>query len=169
MGYAEGYPVRLVGGRLALDFVNTADWSADGRIVHEKLTTLEDLDVWIEASGLEAVKRPQDLEDALCFRKALRERLLRQSEAAEGLPDIHIPDRERLNLFDVLLVSAHAILLDSRERNRMKVCIGDDCGWLFIDESRGGRRHWCSMEACGNRAKARRHYARRKGNSLSDG
>jgi predicted RNA-binding Zn ribbon-like protein len=36
------------------------------------------------------------------------------------------------------------------------------CGWLFLDESRAGTRRWCSMGECGNRAKAHRHYLRRK-------
>jgi len=37
------------------------------------------------------------------------------------------------------------------------------CGWLFLDTSRNGRRRWCSMETCGARVKARRHYAARTG------
>jgi predicted RNA-binding Zn ribbon-like protein len=32
--------------------------------------------------------------------------------------------------------------------------------WLFVDESKNGTRRWCDMTACGNRAKARRHYLR---------
>lgn len=31
------------------------------------------------------------------------------------------------------------------------------CGWMFLDVTRGGRRRWCSMATCGNRAKVRRH------------
>ncbi len=38
-------------------------------------------------------------------------------------------------------------------------CPGEGCGWLFADPRR--RRRWCSMAACGNRAKARRHAERR--------
>jgi len=34
--------------------------------------------------------------------------------------------------------------------------------WLFIDRSRTHRRRWCSMQTCGNRHKARRHYQRIK-------
>jgi len=41
---------------------------------------------------------------------------------------------------------------------RLKQCEG--CGWLFYDQSRTHARRWCSMELCGNRAKARRHYER---------
>jgi predicted RNA-binding Zn ribbon-like protein len=35
---------------------------------------------------------------------------------------------------------------------------GDNCGWLFSNPN--GRRRWCSMAICGNRAKARRHAQR---------
>ncbi|HSC91291.1 MAG TPA: CGNR zinc finger domain-containing protein [Gaiellaceae bacterium] len=37
-------------------------------------------------------------------------------------------------------------------------CPGHGCGWLFLDPR--GRRRWCTMATCGNRAKARRHAAR---------
>jgi len=39
-------------------------------------------------------------------------------------------------------------------------CAGDGCGWLFLN--RGGRRVWCLMPLCGNRAKARRHAERNR-------
>ena len=32
----------------------------------------------------------------------------------------------------------------------------------FIDNTRNHSRRWCSMESCGNRAKAGRHYARQR-------
>ena len=53
-------------------------------------------------------------------------------------------------------------LLDSPDARRVRVCEGHDCDWLFFDTSRNHSRRWCSMETCGNRAKARRHYARSK-------
>ncbi|HEX3500902.1 MAG TPA: ABATE domain-containing protein [Stellaceae bacterium] len=56
-----------------------------------------------------------------------------------------------------------AELLTAPELARMRLCGGTDCGWLFLDTSPNHGRRWCSMEACGNRAKARRHYARRRG------
>jgi len=39
-------------------------------------------------------------------------------------------------------------------------CGGAGCGWLFLD--RGGRRRWCTMSTCGNRAKARRFAERHR-------
>ena len=51
-------------------------------------------------------------------------------------------------------------LLTSAERIKVRECANDTCGWLFIDTSKNHSRRWCSMSDCGNRAKARRHYAR---------
>jgi len=54
-------------------------------------------------------------------------------------------------------------LLTSADVKRIRECGAPDCSWLFIDSSRGGRRKWCDMSVCGNRAKARRYYARHRG------
>lgn len=39
--------------------------------------------------------------------------------------------------------------------DRVRRCGGDHCPLLFVDASRPGRRRWCSMQRCGNRAKVR--------------
>jgi predicted RNA-binding Zn ribbon-like protein len=54
-------------------------------------------------------------------------------------------------------------LLTGPQLARVRECANDKCLWLFLDESKNGTRRWCSMTACGNRAKAHRHYARLKG------
>ena len=46
--------------------------------------------------------------------------------------------------------------------DRIRICANDTCRWIFYDESRAGRRRWCDMATCGNRAKAKRHRDRRK-------
>ena len=52
-----------------------------------------------------------------------------------------------------------AELLTSEILDRVRQCADDrGCGYLFLDTSRNRSRRWCSMEACGNRAKASRHY-----------
>jgi predicted RNA-binding Zn ribbon-like protein len=51
-------------------------------------------------------------------------------------------------------------LLTDAALQRLGQCPG--CGWLFLDQSKNRSRTWCKMDACGNRAKARRHSARRK-------
>jgi predicted RNA-binding Zn ribbon-like protein len=46
---------------------------------------------------------------------------------------------------------------------RVRECANHRCLWLFLDDSKNGSRRWCSMQMCGNRAKAQRHYLRQKG------
>lgn len=60
-----------------------------------------------------------------------------------------------------VLWSAADILVGS-ESKRLRECANSRCLWLFLDESKNGTRRWCSMQACGNRAKAHRHYLRQK-------
>jgi predicted RNA-binding Zn ribbon-like protein len=56
-------------------------------------------------------------------------------------------------------------LLTAPELARIRICDGEGCGWLFLDTSRNRSRRWCRMQGCGNRAKARRYYARRGGSA----
>jgi|SRR5688572_7201588 len=55
-----------------------------------------------------------------------------------------------------LVVFAAAALFAHIDTGRTRVCRGRDCGWLFIDSSKAGRRVWCDMATCGNTAKSRR-------------
>ncbi|HYD98134.1 MAG TPA: ABATE domain-containing protein [Alphaproteobacteria bacterium] len=60
-------------------------------------------------------------------------------------------------------VAESAVELLTRGRlDRVKVCPGHHCGWLFLDTTKNGTRRWCSMEVCGNRAKQRAIQARKK-------
>lgn len=53
-----------------------------------------------------------------------------------------------------------AQLLTSPEVAKVCACPGVDCGWLFVDGR--GRRRWCDMAVCGNRAKVAAHARRAK-------
>ena len=53
--------------------------------------------------------------------------------------------------------------LVSQRRDRIRRCAHPACVLWFLDTSRNGTRRWCSMDTCGNRAKAGRHYARASG------
>lgn len=44
---------------------------------------------------------------------------------------------------------------------RLKVCRNPECRYAYYDHSRNRSRAWCSMETCGNRAKARAFRRRR--------
>lgn len=58
--------------------------------------------------------------------------------------------------------AAHDLLdLLRASRTRIRRCDGPGCVLHFYDTSKNGTRRWCSMAGCGNRAKARRNYARR--------
>jgi predicted RNA-binding Zn ribbon-like protein len=55
-----------------------------------------------------------------------------------------------------------AELLTSPKLGRVKLCAGEGCGWVFLDESRNNSRRWCDSRDCGNRERVRRHLARKR-------
>ncbi len=55
-----------------------------------------------------------------------------------------------------------AELLASERLEYVRACASKTCEWLFLDESKNHRRRWCDMTKCGNRAKVRRFYTRKK-------
>lgn len=58
---------------------------------------------------------------------------------------------------------AIADFLGSGALERIKRCASNDCVLWFLDGSRNGSRHWCSMRTCGSRAKAATYYGRQRG------
>ncbi|MET1412174.1 CGNR zinc finger domain-containing protein [Roseibium sp. HPY-6] len=169
MSYSEGHPIKLVGGRLALDFVNTADWTPEDEVAHEKLTNIADLETWLRALNLEQTEPVQDLQSLIDFRFRLRQLILKRTgdsvlnvvqslDFSRAGSNASIPFNQSITA--LIAASAVSVLTDNRELKRIKMCPGNNCGWLFVDETKNGRRTWCSMESCGNRAKAARHYAK---------
>jgi predicted RNA-binding Zn ribbon-like protein len=71
-------------------------------------------------------------------------------------------DAERLERICWLVVRSAADLLTSDKLHGVRACAAEDCRWLFLDISKNHSRRWCDMETCGNQAKARRHYSRKK-------
>jgi predicted RNA-binding Zn ribbon-like protein len=69
-----------------------------------------------------------------------------------------IRDSAGLDLPALELARAACAFLASTDLETVGRCPGEGCGWLFLDTR--GRRRWCTMAVCGNRAKARRHAAR---------
>ncbi|TGG95451.1 hypothetical protein E4656_03230 [Natronospirillum operosum] len=183
---------QLVGGRLCLDFLNTADWQ-DETLVADHVETLADLSAWSRRAGLHF--KPVQHADATtalqrisAFRQDLRALFLKvmtgqglnQGDAnflnsafatSQGTNPITVADGALVyqhsddlcrDLQLPVLFSA-LDLLTSPDIHRVKRCPGHKCGWLFVDQSRNGARKWCSMETCGNREKARSHYKRTRG------
>jgi predicted RNA-binding Zn ribbon-like protein len=60
------------------------------------------------------------------------------------------------------IADAAARLVCTFAPDRIRACASDGCGAWFVDTSKGGRRRWCSMAACGNRTKASAHRSRRR-------
>lgn len=83
----------------------------------------------------------------------------RQGNAHVWVP-LGTPPDLRLPLLPVA-ISAMALAASAR-RQHLRSCADPRCGYVFLDETRNHSRQWCSMEGCGNRAKARAHYTRRK-------
>jgi predicted RNA-binding Zn ribbon-like protein len=77
--------------------------------------------------------------------------------------DVGMPGPSAAALLAPALWSA-ADLLVGAQLGRVRQCANPQCGWLFLDNSKSANRRWCSMSACGNRAKAHRHYQRQKQN-----
>lgn len=65
------------------------------------------------------------------------------------------------DLLTPVLWTAGDMIAEPR-RDRVRLCANDKCVWLFLDDSKSGTRRWCDMKACGNRAKAHRHYEKKK-------
>ena len=166
MTYSAGTPLKAVGGRLALDFVNTADWTPFDTVLKDRIASLDDLSAWTTQMGLAGAHWDAALDALLDFRHGVRLTILGKGSLDLGLT-LSTPEQpfapwlRRQALRDLVAASTLSILTDPRELERVKLCPGHDCGWLFLDETKNARRKWCLMEVCGNRAKSSRHYARK--------
>lgn len=58
------------------------------------------------------------------------------------------------------IVESAADSLISGDLGRVRRCGDTRCTRVFLDHTRNGRRRWCEMSTCGNRAKAARFRAR---------
>ncbi len=104
---------------------------------------------------------PRDLEalNAALAQAPARKTLKRSRDGYEW--DVDMKSGTALALLAPVLWSA-GDLLAGPKLDRVRRCANPECGWLFLDDSRAGKRRWCSMSSCGNRAKARRHYHKSK-------
>ncbi len=104
-------------------------------------------------------------EDDLASFNAARAQALAHSEIAatgEGFARRWNRSEQHLDRMLWPIIQAAEGLLLSPDLKLVKECSGPDCGWLFLDTSKNHTRRWCSMESCGNRAKARSHYQRKR-------
>lgn len=178
----------FIGGDAALDFANTV-YRRTPEVGTDLLNTPEALTTWLtRAQLLPATEEPENpfthADAALTEARALRElfwevfdtqngghelpegslaRLL--DIARSGISDLTVQHdgtttpRNAHGVFAVLALRGIKLAL-SPPPQPVRAC--DDCGWFFIDTSKGRRRRWCSMKTCGNRAKAARFRAEEK-------
>jgi predicted RNA-binding Zn ribbon-like protein len=176
---AEREGFHFHGGHVALDLAATL--AGRLKLEHrELLATPADLDRWLVASGLAAGKpHSTDLDMKLA-------RELRETIYAIAIGQASKADRDRLNAVaaagaappqldasgKMVRSGTAAQLLGSLAQqavelfggpafSRVRQCDGSGCARFFVDLSRSGARRWCSMESCGNRAKAKTFRGRR--------
>jgi predicted RNA-binding Zn ribbon-like protein len=180
--YDDGGWIEAIGGHPALDLVNTVSWRLDPSRTVERIPNAAELVRWAEFVGL--VDHGQATDAAAAEVRILRERLYRIARplaigaepAAKDVDAIRVVlvgalgraqieslmplELTAADLVDRLALEAWR-LLEREDVGRLRECQADYCGWLFLDRTKNASRRWCSSADCGNRARARRHYARR--------
>jgi predicted RNA-binding Zn ribbon-like protein len=184
--------VPLVGGNVALDFVNTAEQRGNPAAA-DVLRTPADLKIWgrrlgVLSTAASAADETLELGRALAARELLHTLLVTRIDGAK-------PKRAQLAQLAALVAEAHAAatleqagdgrvewrwpktdlasvrhravtaaveLMSTEPTGRLRQCPGDRCGWLFLDTSKRGNRRWCSMRECGQEAKDEQRRARRR-------
>jgi predicted RNA-binding Zn ribbon-like protein len=176
----------------ALDFVNTLkfddgltiellgttsealDWLHGHGLVHHEALGRAD-----EEATLRRIRRTRaalrELADATYERRRPRQHSVDEVNRALRAREVVqlVPSRDGLRLDhrhvgdpvdDALANLADPIVREiaAGRPERLRACADDTCRWIFYDDSRTGRRRWCDMASCGNRAKAARHRARAK-------
>ncbi|MEV8315501.1 CGNR zinc finger domain-containing protein [Streptomyces sp. NPDC059900] len=171
-------PRPLTGEPLSLDLLNTV-WMHEG-VRQDLLTDTGGLGVWLAANGL-GTRFTADgatLEHVLRAREALASVVDSPGDPA-GIARVDAVlshGRIRATLTGegpgeepefadpawgaAWLAARDYLSLLAAAPDRIRGCAHESCVLHFFDTSRNGTRRWCSMAACGNRAKASRHYAR---------
>lgn len=166
----------LTGEPLALDLVDTVWIDRDER--HDLLATAEGARSWLEEHGLSPGRAPFGAvrERLVESREAIRACLRRERDGQARLNAVlahgHVRSRLRDGRPETVVETddpswrlawqcarAYLDLLDG-PTERIRKCANPDCVLWFLDVSKNGRRRWCSMEGCGNRAKAERFAGR---------
>lgn len=168
-----------VGGRTSVDFTATLGKRLQTPI--ERIPAAADLSRWFRDAGLtddSVTVSARTFTQALVLREALYRLFTGTALAADvdvvnrwsarPLPGPRLTHDLRAeptttdaaSLLSVLARDA-IDLLTGPLADRIRRCAADDCSLLFVDESRAGRRRWCSMNACGARAKMAHYRASR--------
>jgi predicted RNA-binding Zn ribbon-like protein len=169
------------GEPLPLDLVNTR-WVSRGQLVDFFAEGLG-VGAWLSENGFS--DSAADAGAALLeARDALAQTLADPCEAAEArLNAVLAHGRVRLSMCGGrpqrtvesdagwlpawTAVSRYLELAETRQ-DRVRQCAHPECVLYFLDTSRNGTRRWHSMETCGARSKAARHYRRARAGRPTD-
>jgi predicted RNA-binding Zn ribbon-like protein len=176
---------RFRGGAIALDLAATLQARLKPA-PRELLATPQDLDRWLVSAGL-VTSLPGASAADLDIARALREAIF---TLAGGLGERPLDPNARAVLNRIAASPAAAAvlgvdgqaqwqgsaagLLASLAREAVHLFGGEDaahvrqcqspaCTLFFVDTSRSGDRRWCSMSACGNKAKVAEFRRRKQG------
>ena len=85
-----------------------------------------------------------------------------QEKRMEGqlVLNVHEHISSVLGVLQPIALSAARIVTEANP-TRIRQCASSNCMYWFLDTSKSGRRRWCSMSRCGNRAKVAKHYRQR--------
>jgi predicted RNA-binding Zn ribbon-like protein len=181
----DGQTFRFDPGVFCLEFALTG---GEGyRAAYETLHTPDDLRRWIQAAFGTRVQRVTDAN--LAEAKRLREAIWRCADArvegrppprgevgginraAAGPPPAPRIDGTDRRAWATPVTPSQALSAVARDAvdlfggalaRRIRRCAGERCTLVFVDTSRAGRRRWCSMDRCGNRAKVRAFRTRQQ-------
>ncbi len=178
---------RLIGGRPCLDLVATL-----GRrhaVPVERLPDPPALADWLAAAGLLLTPPREVTPTHLGRTRTLREAVHRLVRAAlEGRPlpidDVTVVNHlaigrdlvpQLLGVGELSRISPRPVdaalvtlardtaeLLGSPLVERIRECGHSDCSLLFLDDTPGLRRRWCSMDRCGNLVKIAAYRSRQR-------
>lgn len=173
----------FIGGTIVIDFAQTG--GEGDRTRFERWHTPSDMADWAELNPVLGF-RPQvsqaEYDAAWHLREALwrtiQHQLVKEPpepgdhtliERTAALPDLVPAWREakagwaaEQTFSQVMsMVARDAIDLFGTARvERFRKCANPNCGLTFVDNSRPGKRHWCTMERCGNLSKVAKHRAK---------
>lgn len=87
----------------------------------------------------------RDLDEAIL--DAMADRVL--TATAAGLRYVWRSGHGLELVIHAVALAAQDLLFNRGSRRRIRECPGRNCGWVFLDTSKGGRRRWCSDKTCG--------------------
>lgn len=73
-----------------------------------------------------------------------------------GVLEKYYPINQAIDLkFRIIASVDH--LLQKKDQLTIKTCSGENCDWLFADNTKAKRRKWCDTRTCGNLVRVRKY------------